>query len=113
MRRRLAIPIVLALAALLGAAAAHGALVQSEGLRVDFGGGFSPSALPRNRQVPVTVRIEGSIGTVDGSQPPPLRRVSFAINRHGRLFAQDFPPVRRGCSSRPRARRPWRAAGPP
>ena len=96
MRRRLAIPIALALSALLGAAVAHGALVQSEGLRVDFGGGFSPSTLPRDRQVPVTVRIEGSIGTVDGSQPPPLRRVSFAINRHGRLFAHGLPTCPEG-----------------
>ena len=96
MRRRLSIPVMLALAALLGAAAAHGALVQSEGLRVDFGGGFSPSALPRDRLVPVTVRIEGSIGTVDGSQPPPLRKVSFAINRHGKLFAQGLPTCSEG-----------------
>jgi hypothetical protein len=91
MQRRLAIPIALLLAALLSASVARGELTQSEGLRVAFDGGFSPSALPRNRPVPVTVRIDGSIGTVNGSEPPPLRQVSFAINRNGKLYSGGLP----------------------
>ena len=91
MQRRLVIPIALLLAALLSASVARGELTQSEGLRVAFDGGFSPSALPRNRPVPVTVRIEGSIGTVNGSEPPQLRQVSFAINRNGKLFSSGLP----------------------
>lgn len=91
MRRRLAIPIFLALAAMLGAGAARGELVQSEGLQVAFGGGFSPSTLPRDRLAPVTVRMQGSIATANGTRPPPLQQVSFAINRHGRLFARGLP----------------------
>jgi len=91
MQRRLAIPIALLLAVLLSASVARGELTQSEGLRVAFDGGFSPSALPRNRPVPVTVRIDGSIGTVNGSEPPPLRQVSFAINRNGKLYSGGLP----------------------
>ncbi len=91
MQRRLAIPIALLLAALLSASVARGELTQSEGLRVAFDGGFSPSALPRHRPVPVTVRIEGSIDTVNGSQPPQLRQISFAINRNGKLFSGGLP----------------------
>ena len=91
MQRRLVIPIALLLAALLSASVARGELTQSEGLRVAFDGGFSPSSLPRNRPVPVTVRIEGSIGTVNGSEPPQLRQVSFAINRNGKLFSSGLP----------------------
>ena len=91
MQRRLVIPIALLLAALLSASVARGELTQSEGLRVAFDGGFSPSALPRNRPVPVTVRIEGSIGTVNGSEPPQLRQISFAINRNGKLFSSGLP----------------------
>lgn len=91
MQRRLAIPTALLLAALLSASVAHGELTQSEGLRVAFDGGFSPSALPRNRPVPVTVRIAGSIGTVNGSEPPQLRQISFAINRNGKLYSGGLP----------------------
>jgi hypothetical protein len=91
MQRRLAIPIALLLTALLSASIARGELTQSEGLRVAFDGGFSPSTLPRNRPVPVTVRIDGSIGTVNGSEPPQLRQISFAINRNGKLYSSGLP----------------------
>jgi hypothetical protein len=91
MKRCLAIPLAILLAALLSTSVAHSELTQSEGLRVAFDGGFSPSALPRNRPVPVTVQIDGSIGTVNGSQPPQLRQVSFAINRNGKLYSAGLP----------------------
>ncbi|MGA8746613.1 MAG: hypothetical protein WB507_12245 [Solirubrobacterales bacterium] len=96
MHHRPLIPILLALAALLGATAARGELTQSEGLQVAFGGGFSPSRLPRDRLAPVTVRMKGSIGTTDGSEPPQLEHVSFAINRHGKLFARGLPTCSAG-----------------
>jgi hypothetical protein len=89
--RPLAIPIALALLALLGAAAAQGELTQKGNLRVAFDGQLSPRALPRDRLAPVTVRLEGSIRTVDGSSPPPLRRISFAVNRYGRLSFRGLP----------------------
>jgi hypothetical protein len=96
MQRRRAIPIALLLAALLGAGVARGELTQSDGLRVAFDGGFTPHALPRNRPVPVTVHIEGSIGTANGSRPPQLRRIAFAINRHGRLSTRGLPTCQTG-----------------
>jgi hypothetical protein len=91
MHLRIAISTSIVFVTLLSAAIARGEFAQSEGLRVDFGGGFSPRALPRNRAVPVRVRIEGSIGTVSGGRPPQLRQVSFAINRHGTLFSRGLP----------------------
>jgi hypothetical protein len=91
MQRRLVIPIALLLAALLSVGVAQGELTQSEGLRVAFDGSFTPHALPRDRPAPVTVHIEGSIGTASGSRPPQLRRIAFAINRHGRLFTRGLP----------------------
>jgi hypothetical protein len=91
MQRSLIFPIALLLAAILSASVARGELTQSQGLRVEFNGGFSPTALPRHRPVPVTVRIQGSIGTANGSQPPQLRQVSFAINRNGKLFSAGLP----------------------
>jgi len=91
MQRRLAIPIALLLAALLGAGVARGELSQSGDLRVSFDGGFSPRALPRDRLAPVTVHVDGSIRTTDGSRPPQLRQMTIAINRGGRLFTRGLP----------------------
>lgn len=88
--RRLAAPIVLT-AALIGVAIAHGEVTQRGNLRVSFDGRLSPRELPRNQPAPVTVRIDGSIRTVDGSRPPQLRRISIAVNRQGRLFVGGLP----------------------
>lgn len=96
MPRSLAISIALLISALSGAGIAHGELSQSEGLRVDFNGGFSPSTLPRDRLVPVSVRMEGSFGTVNGRQPPQLMQISFAINRNGKLFSGGLPTCAAG-----------------
>lgn len=74
-------------AALLGALAGRGqATVAQEGnLRVRFGGKLHPSRLPRTGLAPVAVSLSGRISSTDGSTPPQLRRITVAINRHGRL----------------------------
>jgi hypothetical protein len=90
MSRRLLIPIVVALAA-LPAAAAQGETVQRGNLRVAFEGRLSPRQLPRERPAPVTARLDGSVRTVDGSDPPPLRRISVAVNRRGRISFAGLP----------------------
>jgi hypothetical protein len=88
--RRLAAPIVLA-TALIGVAFAHGEVAQKGNLRISFDGRLSPRELPRDRPAPVTVHIDGSIRTVDGSRPPQLRKISIAVNREGRLFLRGLP----------------------
>jgi hypothetical protein len=90
-RRRLVIPAVLAIAVLLGAAVAQGELSQNGTLRISFAGGFSPRALPRDRLAPVTISVKGAIDTSDGSHPPALRRVEFALNRNGSLSTAGLP----------------------
>ncbi|MDX6625877.1 MAG: hypothetical protein QOE56_866 [Solirubrobacterales bacterium] len=91
MRRRLLIPVLFALAVLLGAGAAWGELSQKGNLRISFDGGFTPRALPRERPAPITVDVEGSIGTTDGSRPPALRRFEIELNRAGRLSTRGLP----------------------
>jgi hypothetical protein len=89
--RRSTVPIALALAVLLTAVAASGEIVQRGTLRVSFDGKLSPRALPRDRPAPVSVLLDGSIGTADGSRPPQLRTISIAVNRNGRLFLEGLP----------------------
>jgi hypothetical protein len=96
MPRRLTIPILLALMALLGAAAARGELSQSGNLRISFSGGFNPRSLPRDRPAPVTIDVKGAIGTTDGSHPPAVRRIDIELNRNGRLTTAGLP----ACTSR-------------
>jgi hypothetical protein len=90
--RRLLIPFSAVLACLLGAGLAQAELSQDGNLRISFGGGFAPRALPRERPAPVTVHIKGAISTTDGSHPPALRRIEIALNREGRLSTQGLPP---------------------
>ncbi len=78
----------------ISAAVAHGEVFGGNGLFVSFGGGFAPRTLPRDRDVPVTVNLETAIKTTDGSRPPQLRKISFAVNRYGRISTKGLPTCR-------------------
>jgi hypothetical protein len=89
--RRLASIIALLALALLGATVARAEIFGGDGLFVRFGGGFAPRTLPRDRDVPVTVQLNTAIKTSDGSRPPQLRRISFGVNRYGRITTRGLP----------------------
>src|SRR6478672_9493077 len=91
MRRRVAIPILIALLAIGCTAISRAEKRQVQGLRVSFEAGFSPHALPRTDPAPVKVEVEGQISTVDGSHPPPLRWLELEINRNGVLSGEGLP----------------------
>lgn len=94
MRRRFGIAVVLALVALSAAALASGDVSQEGNVRVSFSGGFAPHGLPRERPVPVTISVSGRVSTVDGSHPPPLRRIVLELNRNGRISTAGLPLCR-------------------
>jgi hypothetical protein len=71
--------------------AAQGEVYQRGNLRVSFDGRLRPHDLPRERLAPATVSLDGSVGTVDGSQPPQLREITVAMNRAGKLFSAGLP----------------------
>jgi hypothetical protein len=82
---------VLLCLALGGAAVADAEIFGGNGLFIKFGGGFAPHTLPRDRDVPVTVRLDTAIKTADGSAPPRLRQISFGVNRYGRITTKGLP----------------------
>lgn len=82
---------LLTLAVLLGAGVAKGELSQKGNLRISFQGGFTPKSLPRERPAPVTVSVQGSIGTTDGARPPVLRELEIELNRNGRVSTKGLP----------------------
>lgn len=79
-----------ALALLVGDAGTAG-IVQKGGLRVSFDGSLRPKRLPRVGRDAVSVSLSGRIRTIDGSQPPHLRRIAIGINREGRLDTRSLP----------------------
>jgi hypothetical protein len=83
-------------AVLLGATIARGEISGDGDLLVSFGGRFVPHSLPRDRDVPIAVSLEGSVKTADGSHPPQLRSMSIAVNRYGRLSTEGLPICRPG-----------------
>jgi hypothetical protein len=94
--KRIAVIGLLLATALFGAAIARAELAGENGLFVSFGGGFNPRSLPRDRDVPVTVNLDTSIKTADGKQPPQLRRISFEVNRYGRISTTGLPACNSG-----------------
>jgi hypothetical protein len=82
------------LAALLAATFAQAEIGQVGSIRVAFKGEIRPSALPRDKEVPVMVSVGGQIGTVDGSEPPPLRTIRLAINKNGHIDYKGLPKCR-------------------
>jgi hypothetical protein len=87
---------MLCFVALLGVGMARGQPVKKGNLLLSFGGRFTPHALPRDRDVPVTVDLTGSVRTTDGSRPPQLRTISIAVNRYGVVSTEGLPTCRVG-----------------
>lgn len=58
-------------------------------------GGFTPSALPKNEDAPITIFGKGRIETVDGTLPPVLKTIDFEFDKHGSVQTEGLPK----CSS--------------
>lgn len=76
-----------------------GALAQAETLRkgdlqVRFEGKLAPQALPRSGQAPISVSVSAKVSSTTADAPPPMRQISIAINRYGRLDSSGLPVCR-------------------
>lgn len=103
---------VAATLALLLAATALGKreVVKVGNLYIVDNGGIFPSKLPRHESVPVKARIEGKIGTLDGTHPPAARAVMLEVDRTigvdvaglpactmGKLVARSTASAKKAC----------------
>ncbi|HWM63653.1 MAG TPA: hypothetical protein VNP96_06645 [Solirubrobacterales bacterium] len=79
-------------------------------LVITANGGFTPTALPKYRDAPITLYGGGKISTVSGKLPPILEKLALEFDRHGsvqttglpvctggRLEATTVPAARRNC----------------
>jgi hypothetical protein len=79
----------------MAATIAQADVVGGANVRVTFNGWLTPRALPRTGLAPVKLHLKGRLWTSDGRSPPPLRRVVFAINRHGKVAMRGLPVCRK------------------
>jgi hypothetical protein len=82
---------VLAVAAAAGAGLAGGAVFGGPNVRATFTGWLTPRSLPRAAGVPVSLHMRGQLEPREGHEPPQLRRIKIAINRHGRVSTWGLP----------------------
>jgi hypothetical protein len=100
MGRRTVRALAVAIVAVLGLVVAGNALavhavtkihLQAGNLIVDGEGGFTPTALPRNVNAPITLFGSGKLSTVDGSLPPILKTIEFEFDKHGAVDTTGLP----------------------
>jgi hypothetical protein len=89
--RRFQIAVALALVLLTAGGIAHAEFAQEGNLRVIFDGHLAPRSLPRERLAPVTVSINGTVTTTDGTRPPQLSEMTIAVNRAGKVSLDGLP----------------------
>jgi hypothetical protein len=65
--------------------------IQAGNIIVDGEGGFTPTALPKNVDAPITLFGRGKISTVDGSYPPVLKTIEFEFDKHGSVDTTGLP----------------------
>lgn len=65
--------------------------IQAGNIVVTGDGGFTPRALPKNVNAPITVFGHGKISTVDGSVPPVIKTLQFEFDKHGAVDTTGLP----------------------
>jgi hypothetical protein len=65
--------------------------LQAGNLLVIGEGGFTPSALPKDVDAPITIFGKGRLGTTDGSLPPILKTIEFEFDKHGSIQTLGLP----------------------
>ena len=78
--------LLLALASLAGAET-----IQKGAVRIAFDGKITPQKLPRESMAPVSVAVSTKISAAAGKPLAQLRKISIAINAHGKLDSTGLP----------------------
>jgi hypothetical protein len=110
--RRLKRALVVAVSCLLLAAGAASALqkIRAGDLILEAEGGFTPTALPKHEDAPISLHGGGKLSTVSGELPPVLKTLTIEFDRHGhvdttglavchasQLQSTDVAAARRAC----------------
>lgn len=101
MRKFLLRPAVLACTAVLAVVGTASAIsfhahVQQGDFVLDAEGGFTPNALPRTHNAPISVYGGGKLSTVSGVLPPVLKGFELEFDKHGAVDTTGLPHCTRG-----------------
>jgi len=67
----------------IGSATAQ--VVRVGNLIAEIDGSVSPNKLPRKKPAPITLKLEGSLKSADGTHPPAMKEVFLEFDRNGHL----------------------------
>lgn len=65
-------------------------------LVVEYDGGFSPKALPKNEFTPIGFFLWSKIGTVDGKHPPAIREFQLQGDKNVKIDVKGLPKCKSG-----------------
>lgn len=86
----------IAAAALALIPGALGQVVRSGNLIVEIEGHISPTKLPKKKPAPISLTLEGSLKTADGSHPPVIKSLFLEFDKHGHLDTTGLASCRVG-----------------
>jgi hypothetical protein len=87
--------LTLALIAAL-AATASALKIRAGDILITAEGGFSPTALPKHENAPITLHGGGTISTVSGALPPILKTLTIEFDKHGSVQTTGLPTCTMG-----------------
>jgi hypothetical protein len=96
LRKKRLMIVAVAAALLLAAGSAHGLTIRVGDLVINADGGFSPKALPKTEDAPITLHGGGKISTASGALPPILKTLDIEFDRHGSVVTTGLPVCTRG-----------------
>jgi hypothetical protein len=74
-----------AIAAFVLVATASALELRAGNILINADGGFTPTALPRHVDAPITIHGGGKISTVSGDFPPVIKTITLEYDRHGHV----------------------------
>jgi hypothetical protein len=77
--------------AVVAIATANAVQLRAGDILITAHGGFSPKALPRKENAPISLHGGGKISTVSGALPPVLRTITIEFDRHGSVETAGLP----------------------
>lgn len=111
----LALGALLATAAVGIATAAGGegpVTVKVGNLELTADGGFSPKALSKTKQTPITLKASGEVKEADGSHPPAIREVILEADKAGEVHTKGIPTCKSGQLQATETKAAEKACGP-
>src|SRR5690349_8715252 len=78
--------------AVAGVASATKIKLKADNIEATFGGGISPKALPKKGPGgALTLKLEGSMKTTDGTHIKPVDTISLDFDKAGKIYAKGLP----------------------